>query len=108
MDGSGLTAVRLGEARGAVTEPGVAWRMKKVYPYMPSPILHDGVLYTLRGLYIASNECKVSVVRTSAPWEMLAVNELNDECFATPAIAGGRLFIRTRTALYAFAEDIRR
>lgn len=139
--GYGLTAVRLGEARGDVTDSSVAWRLKREYPYMPSPLLYDGVLYTLRNggilmsidpatgqvlkmarlpgapgvymsspvaaggrLFMASNECKVSVVRASAQWEPLAMSDLDDECFATPAIAGGRLFIRTRTALYAFAE----
>lgn len=141
MLGYGLTAVRPGEARGDVTGPGVAWRMKKEYPYMPSPLLYDDVLYTVRNggilmsiepatgrvlkmarlpgapgayasspvaaggrLFLTSSECKVSVVRASAQWEPLAMNSLDDECFATPAIAGGRLFIRTRTALYAFAE----
>lgn len=141
MLGYGLTAVRVGDGRGDVTASGVAWRLKKEYPYMPSPLLHDGVLYTLRNggivmsidpatgavlkmarlsgapgvyvsspvaaagrLFITSNECKISVVRASAQWEPLAMNDLDDECFATPAIAGGRLFVRTRTALYAFAE----
>jgi len=124
-----------------MTASGVAWRLKREYPYMPSPLLHDGVLYTVRNggivmsidpptgktlkmarlpgapgayvsspvaadgkLFITSNECKVSVVRALAQWEPLAVNDLNDDCFATPALAGGRLVIRTRTALYAFAE----
>lgn len=144
MLGYGLTAVRLGEARGDVSGPGVAWRMKKEYPYMPSPLLYDGVLYTVRNggilmsiepatgrvlkmarlpgapgayvsspvaadgkLFITSSECRVSVVRASAQWEPLAMASFDDECFATPAIAGGRLFIRTRTALYAFAEGAR-
>lgn len=66
--------------------------------YVSSQVAADGQLF------ITSNECKVSVVRALAQWEPLAVNDLNDDCFATPAIAGGRLFIRTRTALYAFAE----
>jgi len=143
--GFGLTAVRAGDARGDVTGSHVAWRMKKDYPYIPSPIVANGVLYVVRNggillslnpstgevlkmarlpdapgayvsspvaadgkLFIVSNECKVSVVRASAAWEPIAVNDLNDECFATPAIAGGRLFIRTRTALYVFAEGATR
>lgn len=139
--GYGLTAVRLAGARGDMTESSVAWRLKKEYPYIPSPLVHEGVLYTLRNggiltsmnpatgellkmarlsgapgayaaspvggdgkLFAVSAECKVSVLRSGAQWEMLAVNDLDDECFATPAIAGGRIFIRTRTALYAFTQ----
>jgi hypothetical protein len=34
----------------------------------------------------------------------IASGELDDECYATPAIAGGRIYIRTRSALYAFEK----
>jgi len=34
--------------------------------------------------------------------EILSENALNDECYATPAIADGRLYIRTRGTLYCF------
>ena len=37
-------------------------------------------------------------------WEVLALNDLEDECYATPAIDEGRLYVRTRGALYCFAE----
>jgi hypothetical protein len=30
------------------------------------------------------------------------MNELADECFATPAIADGKIYFRTRTKLYCF------
>jgi len=32
------------------------------------------------------------------------VNAMDDECFATPAIADGRIYIRTRSALYCFGK----
>jgi len=32
------------------------------------------------------------------------VNALDDEVFATPAIADGRLYVRTKSALYAFGK----
>jgi outer membrane protein assembly factor BamB len=47
---------------------------------------------------------QVSVLKAAGEWEVLAVNELDDECFATPAIADGRIYIRTRSALYAFGK----
>ncbi len=34
--------------------------------------------------------------------EILAVNNLDEECVATPAITDGRLYLRTRNALYCF------
>jgi hypothetical protein len=47
---------------------------------------------------------QVSVLRAGGDWEVLAVNELDDECFATPAIADNRIYIRTRSALYSFGK----
>ena len=47
---------------------------------------------------------QVSVLKAGGEWEVLQVNELDDECFATPAIADGRLYIRTRSALYCFGK----
>jgi len=45
-----------------------------------------------------------SVVSAKGDWEMLQVNSLDDEVFATPVPADGELFIRTRSALYNFAK----
>jgi hypothetical protein len=46
----------------------------------------------------------VSVVSAKGDWEMLQVNSLDDEVFATPVPADGELFIRTRSALDNFAR----
>jgi hypothetical protein len=35
---------------------------------------------------------------------VLAVNALGDEVFATPAIADGRLYVRTRGTFYCFGK----
>ena len=45
---------------------------------------------------------KRAALKAAGDWEILKVNELDDECFATPAIADGRIYIRTRSALYCF------
>ena len=47
---------------------------------------------------------QVSVLKAAGDWQVLAVNELDDECFATPAIADGRIYIRTRSAMYCFGQ----
>lgn len=39
---------------------------------------------------------------TTSDWEVLAVGALNDEAFATPAIADGRLYVRTRSVRSCF------
>jgi outer membrane protein assembly factor BamB len=66
--------------------------------YWVSPVAGDGKVY------IASEGGKVSVLKAAGQWEVLALNELADECFATPAIADGRIYFRTRTRLYCFGQ----
>jgi outer membrane protein assembly factor BamB len=67
--------------------------------YYSSPVMGDGKIYTI------SHEGKVSVIKARAQWEVLAVNDLADECFATPAIAGDRIYIRTRGGLFCFGRQ---
>jgi len=67
--------------------------------YWSSPIAADGKIF------VASEEGKVVVLRAAPQWEILAVNNLDEEIFATPAIVDGRLFVRTRAALYSFARS---
>jgi hypothetical protein len=43
-------------------------------------------------------------LRAAPEWEILAVNNLNEDAFATPAILDGRIYVRTREALYCFAQ----
>ncbi|HEX2523880.1 MAG TPA: PQQ-binding-like beta-propeller repeat protein, partial [Terriglobia bacterium] len=66
--------------------------------YWASPVAADGKVY------IVSAGGKVSVLRASGDWELLVVNDLGDDCFATPAIADGRIYLRTRTKLYCFGK----
>ena len=66
--------------------------------YFSSPVGVDDKVYTI------SQACKVSVLKAAGEWEILAVNDLDDECHATPAIADGKIYLRTRSALYCFAK----
>jgi outer membrane protein assembly factor BamB len=66
--------------------------------YFSSPVAADDKVFLI------GQAGQVSVLKAAGDWEVLAVNELDDECFATPAIADGRLYIRTRSALYAFGK----
>jgi hypothetical protein len=58
----------------------------------------DGKIYTV------SQNGKVAVLKAGAQWELLSVNDLAEECWATPAIAGGRVYIRTKTTLFCFGN----
>jgi outer membrane protein assembly factor BamB len=66
--------------------------------YYASPVGADGKLYTV------SEEGKVTVIKAGGNWEVLAVNDLDDLCHATPAISKGRIYQRTRNTLYCFGR----
>ncbi|HEU4767162.1 MAG TPA: PQQ-binding-like beta-propeller repeat protein [Pyrinomonadaceae bacterium] len=66
--------------------------------YYASPVAADGKIF------MVSESCKVSVLKAGAQWEVLATNDLDEECWATPAIAGNSLIIRTRGSLYSFTD----
>jgi outer membrane protein assembly factor BamB len=64
--------------------------------YSASPVAADGKLF------LANEEGQVTVLRAGADWDVLAVNDLGESCYATPALSGGRIYLRTGKALYAF------
>jgi outer membrane protein assembly factor BamB len=66
--------------------------------YFSSPVAADDKVFLI------GQGGQVSVLKAAGDWQVLAVNELDDECYATPAIADGRIYIRTRSALYAFGK----
>jgi outer membrane protein assembly factor BamB len=90
----GGIATTLDPATGAVRAQG---RLKGVIDnFWASPVGSDGKVFMI------SDSCKVAVLKADASLEPVAVNDLDDQCSATPAIADGKIYIRTRTALYAF------
>jgi len=72
--------------------------MGAIDKYFASPVAADDKVYVI------GEAGAVSVLKASGEWEVMAVNELDDEVFATPAIADGRIYIRTRSALYSFGK----
>ena len=66
--------------------------------YYASPVAADGKIY------MVSASGKVTVLKAGAQWEILAANDLGEEVWATPAIAGSNIYIRTRNALYSFGQ----
>jgi outer membrane protein assembly factor BamB len=93
-EGGVLTA--LNPANGAVLKQG---RLREAPgDYYSSPVAADGKIYTV------SEEGKVTVIKAGGDWQVLATNALNDSCHATPAIAGGKVYLRTQTTLYCFGD----
>ena len=79
--------IKQGRLHGAIDE------------YFSSPVAADDKVFLI------GQGGQVSVLKAAGDWQVIAVNELDDECFATPAIADGRIYIRTRSALYAFGKE---
>lgn len=111
----------------------------KNLPYIPAPVVYDGVYYTVRDggiitaldpatgrllkegrsrealgeyyaspvaadgkLFLSSGEGKMTVLKAGPEWEVLRVNDLGEEVHATPALSGGRIYVRTHGSLYCF------
>jgi len=66
--------------------------------YYASPVAADG------HIYLVSESGKAPVVQAGPDWIVKTVNDLDEPCYATPALSGGRLFLRTTRSLYCFGR----
>jgi outer membrane protein assembly factor BamB len=66
--------------------------------YSASPVAADGKIY------LVSEDGETTVVAAGRTPKVLARNRLNARLLASPAIAGGRLFVRTDDALIAIGK----
>jgi len=66
--------------------------------YWSSPVAADGKIF------VASEEGKIVTLSADPQWDIVSITNLEEDIFATPAIVDGRVYIRTRTALYCFAK----
>jgi outer membrane protein assembly factor BamB len=74
------------------------WQQRLTGPFSASPVIAGGKLY------VVNEEGKTSVVQLGEKPKVLAVNDLKDTFLATPAVAGGALFLRSDRHLYCIAE----
>ena len=94
FQGNNLKAIRLAGAKGDITgTDAVVWTLDRDTPYVPSPLLYDGILYLLK-----SNSGILSAfdARTGIPHYQLQRLEGIPEVFASPVGAGGRVYIAGR------------
>ena len=140
QDGA-MYRVRLG-GKGDVAATHVIWRQTRGLPLIPSPLVYENLLYTVRRgivatfnvesgkllreerlrlrqalgefdaspvagdgkIYLVSQEGVVSVLKAGAGWQVLSTADLGERAEATPAIAGGRVYIRSEHTLYCFGK----
>ena len=93
-DGGIMTA--LSAADGTVLKQG---RLRDALGrYFASPVAAGGRVFA------ADETGQVTVLKPGADWTILRTNAMGEEIYATPVIMDGRLFVRTRAALYCFAQ----
>ncbi len=67
--------------------------------FYASPVAADNKIY------LATEQGKLIVTRAVPDWQLLSVQDLGEEVYATPAIGGdGRIYVRTSEALYCFGK----
>jgi outer membrane protein assembly factor BamB len=78
-------------------------RLEATDKYYASPVAADG------RIYLASLAGKLTVVKAGGDKpEILHQADFGERIFATPALAGPNLYLRTQTKLYAFAAPARK
>ena len=92
--GNSLKAIRLAGAKGDITStPNVVWTLDRDTPYVPSPLLYNGVLYILKtnnGLLSAFD------AQSGKPHYQVQRLEKAPNVFASPVGAAGRVYIPGR------------
>ncbi len=67
--------------------------------------LQDSFLAADGRLLLIDTEGRIAVVRAGAEWDTISTSELGEECYTTPAIAGGRIYIRGERNLFCFGTS---
>ena len=95
----------------SVTEAGVAkcmdaktgqvlWRNRLAGRYSASPIWADGRIYFL------SEQGRTTIIEAGHQFKIIAQNELQEKCCASPAISQKHIFIRSEDALYCIGNRV--
>lgn len=64
--------------------------------YYSSPVAGDSKIY------IVDERGRLSVVQAMRAWRLISSSNFEEDVYATPAIAGGRIYVRTKGHLYCF------
>jgi outer membrane protein assembly factor BamB len=74
-------------------------RLNNFGNYYASPVAGDGKVY------VQGENGFLLVVKLGEEPEVLAKNDMGDSVVATPAIADGRIFVRTLNTIYCFSKE---
>ncbi|MFN7922017.1 MAG: PQQ-binding-like beta-propeller repeat protein [Bryobacteraceae bacterium] len=92
VKGGGISTVFDTKTGKPVREPQ---RIGNISNYFASPVAGDGKIY------VAGENGVVVVLKDDSSYELLAKNDMGESIIGTPAIAGGTVFLRTRTKVIA-------
>jgi outer membrane protein assembly factor BamB len=94
FQGNSLKAIKIAGATGDITNTGhVLWTLDRDTPYVPSPLVYEGVLYILKtnnGLLSAFD------AQSGKPLYQLQRLEKAPNVFSSPVAAAGRVYIAGR------------
>ncbi len=65
--------------------------------YYSSPVAGDGKIY------LVDQRGRLSVVQAGRDWRVLSSSDFEEDVYATPVLAGGRIYLRTTEHLYCFS-----
>ena len=86
--GSELLAIRP-DGRGDVTDSHVVWRSSTQVPNMPSPLIYDGLLFTI-------SDQGVAVCRDAASGDEIWKKRIGGNYSASPLLSAGRVYFFNR------------
>ena len=85
----GTIAVRPGNARGQLQPSAISWRLQKNIPYIPTPLLYQGVYYMVKtgGIITSLDPATGKILKQGRSSGALG------EYYASPVAADGKIFL---------------
>ena len=66
--------------------------------YSASPVTAEG------RIYLANEDGAIAVLRPGKDWDLIAMNEIGEPLYATPALSQGRIVVRGAKSLFCFGR----
>jgi outer membrane protein assembly factor BamB len=90
-----MVAIRLTGAKGDISKTtNVAWRLNRMTPYVPSPLLYDDTLYHLR--HNQNVLVRLDPATGRLRGEPVRLDAILDFIFSSPVGAAGRIYVTSR------------
>jgi outer membrane protein assembly factor BamB len=74
------------------------WKVRLGKHYSGSPVLIDGLVY------FTADDGTTKIVRPGPKFDLVAENQLGENCYASPAVSNGRIYVRAEQHLYCIAN----